>query len=549
MQHAPAGTEITNNASIVFDTNAPLVTNTVANTVRDALADLAITSAGVTAGEGAVLEGATASVSATVTNSGEVAAPALDVRVFDGDPATGGLLVGTAQLVSGLAVGATATVSIPWLPARVQGNRPLFVVADRANTIPEADEANNTLQLTATVGARAYTVHLAPGVNLLAPPLEDAQPWTASRLAETTGATLVVGLDAQQHFTAFTPADPDHGAMGTDFVVDQAHGCLVMLPGTAPRAVTFTGITHLAQLSVQKDLNLLALPLDPGQVTTASALSQTLGATQLLRFDTGDQAFTPFIPGFTPPDGDFALDGGTAYLAVAAQATTATFPGTGWNGEGPQAELPHGPSPGERAAAFGIVGGVTLQTEWSMIQPATEPVTLHIVDERTGATTRTWSQEGSGEYGAALVDLTNAKGVRAGDVLQLLVRDTDGRPLGDTLRYVVTESDVKRGHARVDAQARLLPRTTAFHLPGPEPFVHAVSLRYQLAQPGAVTLRIYDVAGRAVRTLVAQDQTPGYYERRWEGTNEHGWKMTSGVYFVRLEAPGYTMSRRVTLIR
>ncbi len=70
----------------------------------------------------------------------------------------------------------------------------------------------------------------------------------------------------------------------------------------------------------------------------------------------------------------------------------------------------------------------------------------------------------------------------------------------------------------------------------PNPFSPPTSIRVQVAERGALLVRIYDVAGRVVRTLVDEQVEIGVYTYRWDGRAESGEKLAGGVYFCRLQA-------------
>ncbi|MCK4408946.1 MAG: T9SS type A sorting domain-containing protein, partial [Candidatus Eisenbacteria sp.] len=72
--------------------------------------------------------------------------------------------------------------------------------------------------------------------------------------------------------------------------------------------------------------------------------------------------------------------------------------------------------------------------------------------------------------------------------------------------------------------------------PRPNPFNPRTTVEYTVATPGHVTLRVYDLAGRAVRTLVDGDVEVGEHRVVWDGTTDAGQRAASGVYFVRLES-------------
>ncbi len=83
----------------------------------------------------------------------------------------------------------------------------------------------------------------------------------------------------------------------------------------------------------------------------------------------------------------------------------------------------------------------------------------------------------------------------------------------------------------------------------PNPFRASTSVRYELATPGQVRLRIYDVQGRLVRRLVEEEQGIGAYEIAWDGQSETGGRAAAGTYFMRLEAPGIVDTKRTLLLR
>ncbi|MBZ0270042.1 T9SS type A sorting domain-containing protein [bacterium] len=83
----------------------------------------------------------------------------------------------------------------------------------------------------------------------------------------------------------------------------------------------------------------------------------------------------------------------------------------------------------------------------------------------------------------------------------------------------------------------------------PNPFGVGTVVSFTLAQAGPVRLRVFDAAGRAVRTLVEGARRPGRHTARWDGRADDGRNAGSGVYFCRLEAGGETTVRRMVLRR
>jgi subtilisin family serine protease len=97
---------------------------------------------------------------------------------------------------------------------------------------------------------------------------------------------------------------------------------------------------------------------------------------------------------------------------------------------------------------------------------------------------------------------------------------------------------------RVDA-----PLTLTLFPAFPNPFNPSTTLRYELAAPARVTLRIYDVTGREVVTLVDTEQAAGPKAFIWNGTNNAGGRVATGVYYYEVNAAGVKQSRPVVLIK
>lgn len=83
----------------------------------------------------------------------------------------------------------------------------------------------------------------------------------------------------------------------------------------------------------------------------------------------------------------------------------------------------------------------------------------------------------------------------------------------------------------------------------PNPFNPETRIDYQLPSDGWVELSVYNVLGQKVRTLVAEQQTTGAYTATWDGRDEVGLGVASGVYFYRLNAGDFTSTKRMILMR
>ena len=90
----------------------------------------------------------------------------------------------------------------------------------------------------------------------------------------------------------------------------------------------------------------------------------------------------------------------------------------------------------------------------------------------------------------------------------------------------------------------------ALHPCYPNPFNPATTISFDLPNPAAVNLTIYDVAGKRVRTLVAGETlATGRHEELWNGRDQTGRVVPAGVYFYRLDAGDFSETRRMTLVK
>jgi hypothetical protein len=84
----------------------------------------------------------------------------------------------------------------------------------------------------------------------------------------------------------------------------------------------------------------------------------------------------------------------------------------------------------------------------------------------------------------------------------------------------------------------------------PNPFVASTTIRFDVPAPGGrVSVRVYDLSGRLVRTLGDDDLGPGSYELGWDARNEGGNRVAAGVYFYRIELSGAALQRKLVVLR
>jgi hypothetical protein len=93
------------------------------------------------------------------------------------------------------------------------------------------------------------------------------------------------------------------------------------------------------------------------------------------------------------------------------------------------------------------------------------------------------------------------------------------------------------------------PRVFALAPARPNPVSGTTEIRYQLPTAGPVHIRVYNVAGQVVKTLVDSKQEVGYKSVTWDGRNDRGERVGSGVYLYRMEAGSFTGMRKMVVVR
>ncbi len=220
-----------------------------------------------------------------------------------------------------------------------------------------------------------------------------------------------------------------------------------------------------------------------------------------------------------PGAGSGNPDGYTLLLTLEGEASRSAFVSLAW------------PEDAGRVAAIEKVesAGATQNTESGLVFFSQRAGTLRILwNDDTGA-------------GAYRIIVSGGGAPEALTVRELLVTLGDGA--------------VARAKSAGETIAVTGPRLV--HVSGPDaspnPFNPVTTLRYHVPGASLVRLVIYDLTGRAVRTLEAGHRAAGWHAPVWDGTSDSGEPVASGLYFARLEARGEghddTRTSRIVLIR
>jgi hypothetical protein len=119
---------------------------------------------------------------------------------------------------------------------------------------------------------------------------------------------------------------------------------------------------------------------------------------------------------------------------------------------------------------------------------------------------------------------------------------------GSAYRYLVMVSDEDGERRLFETELITIPAlTVALNRISPNPFNPHTTIAYTIADTGPVTLGVYDAGGRLIRKLVDRPHAAGRYAETWDGRNQSGATVASGVYFVRLESRGHVTTKKAVL--
>ena len=94
-----------------------------------------------------------------------------------------------------------------------------------------------------------------------------------------------------------------------------------------------------------------------------------------------------------------------------------------------------------------------------------------------------------------------------------------------------------------------LPDQFQLHSNFPNPFNPTTSIKYDLPKDATVSLMIYDITGREIRHLVNETQNAGFKAIMWDGTNNYGHQVGTGMYLYQIKAGSFVQTRKMLLMK
>ena len=321
------------------------------------------------------------------------------------------------------------------------------------------------------------------------------------------------------------------------------------------------GTDGSSTITLNQGLNLVGLPLKDSKVTRVSDLFALAGIADnvpvIIVSDNGEFKAV----GRAGDPSDIEITGGQSFILTAQQAATVTISGDAWDNT----------ASGTMAAPPLVTGGIhmtgitpVLALNGSIVDGVNgiNSAGLHVIVKNlsTGSAVTTMVGDAGStslqvDYRLTVVDITGGRAAAIGDSLEISVISPDASIGVEPLRYTVTAEDVRR--SRIELPALFLqeiPRETELLRNYPNPFNPETWIPYRLAEDAFVTLTIYDGSGQVVRTLDIGHQAASIYESRskaayWDGRNNLGESVASGLYFYTLTAGDYSATRKMLILK
>ena len=445
---------------------------------------------------------------------------------------------------------------------------------NRNGTMLASGSTDHTIRLWETPSTIVeYVLSIPAGISLIHLPLKvtavDGVPNAITSIGDLYDA--LGGAENVSFLVTHDPQAPAQeewrsylGASGkgtpADATLTDDKGIIVSMktPTSIRLSGTPLGTGGTSTITLHPGLNVVGLPLNDSAINRVSDLLALDGIKDNVRViilsDNGEFKTV----GRAGDPGDIEVTGGGAFILRAEQAATVTISGEGWTNVSGTTAAP-------------LVRNADLH---SLLQRDMTPVLVlrgAIVDEATrfkvegfrvtvknlstdrAVTGMTRAEEGG--YQLTVVEIETGRAAQIGDTLEITAQSPNPFIGVESLRYTITAEDVKRSLIQ-------LPELVVYEIPAatellrnyPNPFNPETWIPYRLAEDAFVTLTIYDGTGHIVRTLDVGHQIAAVYESRskaiyWDGRNEVGESVASGVYFYHLSAGDYSAIRKMVILK
>ncbi|MBD3184154.1 T9SS type A sorting domain-containing protein [Candidatus Poribacteria bacterium] len=321
--------------------------------------------------------------------------------------------------------------------------------------------------------------------------------------------------------------DPVRGAYIDNTEIAKTAFELMAMPGENYGNVFF--------MELNAGLNMVSLPLKPVTPFNAATFAEELGASVVIKLEEEAGKFIGFVPDAGTPA--FPIEGGKGYIVNVEESKMVPFVGAAWTNTPPV-----------------MAPGLKANSAWAFVVTGTADITAegYIVEVKNVRTGKVISDSvaSSGIFTVATADLNRGSVVEANDKLEIVIKDASGSVVSE-YTSVINPVDIRKAHLNIPLKLdSMVPNNYALFQNYPNPFNPETWIPYQLPEASDVTIRIFNDNGKLVRTLKMGEQPAGTYMTKgksafWNGLNDAGETVGSGVYFYQLQADEFSTVKKM----
>ena len=486
----------------------------------------------------------------------------VEVRDQDGTPFEGVPVMFAVTAGGGKLSATTATTDANGL---TETTLTLGSTAGANTVLATVDGITQPVTFNVMVGIE-FDLTVSAGTNLIHVPLKvTAVDGAAKRIdsiadlydalggANTVNFLITYDTSSQAWLSYFSPAD--RGTAADRGLTDEM-GILAGMKTAATVRLRGNplGTNGTSTIGLNQGLNLVGLPLRDSRITRASDLLALDGirgnVPVIILSDAGDFKSV----GRAGDPGDVPIIGGQGFMLTVQQAATVAISGEGWSNASATAAAPQmltGIGVTDTTPVLALRGEIV--DEGTGLKVPNFRVTVKNLS--TGREIAVVTEPDDAGYRSTIIDIETGRAATIGDTLEISARSPNPFIGVEPLRYTVTAEDVKRSLIQLpELIAYEIPKETELLANYPNPFNPETWMPYRLAEDGFVTLTIYDGVGHAVRTIDVGHRIAAVYESRskaiyWNGRNEFGEGVASGVYFYHLSAGDFSATRKMLILK
>ena len=442
--------------------------------------------------------------------------------------------------------------------------------------------AEGALTIVAAPSMPMFSLSIPAGTHLIHVPLDvtqidgmDATIDTVGDLYDALGdaANFIISLGADGNWNSYL-GDASAGTVA-DAAIGDDTGLIAVMSSAATLNLTGNalGTGGVSTITLGAGSNLVGLPLDSAQISMISdVVASPLVSAVVVSNAAGDGFNTIAQPG---DPGDGAPMGGDGYIVVAAAAASIPIIGMAWDNSGMMADMGGGmddmtggmtangngngaAANGNGASAAPSIGFRTpvLQVQGMLIDEAgmvsRDGLSVSVKNLSSGSVLGRTSATDA--YSMTFVKL-DSSAAKVGDVLEIRA-DSPNPLLGiRPVQHVVTSDDVLNNRISLpDLVTYEIPALTELLANYPNPFNPETWVPFRLAEDANVSLTIYGASGSLVRTIDIGFTPAAVYQGRsdaiyWDGRNNFGEQVSSGIYFYHLNAGDFSATRKMVIVK